>query len=363
MENRIDHLRNILRQQKTDAILISSSSNIFYLSGFNRFLVDHDGYLLVTMKRTFLITSPLYTEAVKKFTPDLRLLETTPDVWTAQHVKKIIDEDQIKILGFEEEDLRVSEFFDLQDKQISLQPVSLRSLRLEKDEKELIAIQKACNITDKVFSHILSFIKEGVSEIQLSDEMDHFAKECGAMIGFPSIVAFGMHAAVPHHMTSEEKLQRNSFILFDFGIRSDGYLSDMSRTVFFGTPSVEQKIMHEVTKKSQEEAISFLENQLKTSSSAKISGKETDNAARTVIKKANLPVYPHSLGHGVGLDVHEAPGLSHIGKDELSEGMVFTIEPGIYIPSLGGIRIEDVFTIKNGKLLQLTHSSKELIVI
>lgn len=363
MQNaRIDHLRAICRQSGVDGFLVSSTSNIFYLSGFNRFLVDHDGFLFVTMKSIFLITSPLYTEAVRTYTPGLALLETTPDAWYAEHIKKVAQDEDIKLIGFEEQDLRVAEFFDLQDQGLDLRSVSLRFLRMEKDSKEIAAVTKACEITDKVFAHILPFIKEGVTELQLADEMEKHAKQCGAAIGFPSIVAFGQHAAVPHHMTGEDRLQKNSFVLFDFGIRADGYLSDMSRTVFFGTPTQEQKQMYEITKKSQEEAIKFLEIQLK-STSPKIAGKDVDNAARTVIKKANLPIYPHSLGHGVGLDVHESPSLSHIGKDMISEGMVFTLEPGVYLPALGGVRIEDVYTIQNGQLLQLTQSPKDLIVI
>lgn len=393
MNTRLQHLQDICQQAQVDGFLISSTSNIFYLSGFNRFLVDHDGYLLVTRKNHYLITSPLYTHAVKKFTPELAVLETSPDVWYSQMIKKIVVNEGLQIIGFEEQDLRVSEFFDLQDEKVQLKSVSLRNLRVQKDTEEISNVQKACTLTDQTFEHILSFIKEGVTELQLSEEMEHFVKSQGAEIGFPSIVAFGVHSAVPHHMTSDEKLTKNSFVLFDFGIKYKSYLSDMSRTVFFGQPTDEQKNLYETVKKSQEKAIEYIEsvilgagrNEVKEAASLRsqegvmpesnqdagqasmtipdIFVKDVDALSRDVIEKAGFPAYPHALGHGIGLEVHEAPTLSKYSPEKLIDGMVFTLEPGIYVPELGGVRIEDMFVIQNKKLKQLTHAAKELIVL
>lgn len=359
VNTRLQHLHDICQQAQVDGFLISSTSNIFYLSGFNRFLVDHDGYLLVTKKNHYLITSPLYTNAVKKFTPELAVLETSPDVWYSQMIKKILTEEKLQIIGFEENDLRVSEFFDLQDEKVQLKSVSLRTLRIQKDAKEIDNVQKACTITDQTFEHIIDFIKEGVTELQLSEEMDRFVKSKGAEIGFPSIVAFGPHAAVPHHMTSDEKLQKNSFVLFDFGIKYHSYLSDMSRTVFFGKPTDEQKRLYETVKKSQEAAVAYIEQHV----GQDIFVKDVDTVSRSIIEKEAFPVYPHALGHGIGLEVHEAPTLSQYSPEKLIDGMVFTLEPGIYVPYLGGVRIEDMYVIQDQKLKQLTHAPKDLIVI
>jgi len=356
---RIQHIRKIMREQGVDGFLISSKSNIFYLSGFNRFLQDHDGYLLITQMSAYLITSPLYTQAVKKFTPDLAMLETSADSWYFQLVKQIVEKEHFTTIGFEEFDLRVGEYFDLQDQQISLKSVSLRNLRLQKDSDEISAIKTACEITDKTFQHILQYVHFGISELALAEQMDNFVKEQNAEIGFPSIVAFGQHAAVPHHMTSDEKLQKNSFILFDFGVQVGGYVSDMSRTVFFGKPTEKDTIVYETAKRAQQEAITYIEKNLPND----IFVKDVDHAARAVIEKVGFPTYPHSLGHGVGLEVHEAPTVSQYSPEKLIQDIVFTIEPGVYLPEIGGVRIEDVFTIENGKLLQLTKSSKELIVI
>ena len=359
MKQRIKLLRDICRSNDIDGFLISSTSNIFYLSGFNRFLVDHDGFLLITQKSVHLITSPLYTEAVKKFTPELSVLETTPDSWYAQMVKRVIDDEKLQTIGFEEKDLRVAEYFDMQDEKIALKGVSLRNLRLQKDEKEIATIKKTCELTDMVFEKILPFLKENITELEVDKKMQEIIKDLGANVGFPSIVAFGRHSAVPHHMTSDEKLTRNSFVLFDFGLQVDNYLSDMSRTVFFGKPTDKQVALYETVKKSQQAAIDYINNNL----SQEILVKNVDRVSRKVIEKENFPIYPHALGHGVALEVHEAPTLSVYSPEKLIDNTVFTLEPGIYVPEMGGVRIEDVFVIRDNKLEQLTNAPKELIVL
>lgn len=359
MNSRLDHLREICKEAQVDGFLISSTSNIFYISGFNRFLVDHDGFLLVTNKSTYLITSPLYTEAARKFTPDLAVLETSPDVWYAQMVKKIVTQENLKVIGFEEKDLRVAEYYDLQDEKVQLKSVSLRNLRLQKDADEIAAIQKACELTDVVFKKTIPFLKEGVSELEISAKMTAIAQDIGADIGFPSIVAFGRHSAVPHHMTSDEKLTKNSFVLLDFGLKYNNYLSDMSRTVFFGSPTDNQRTLYETVKKSQQAAAGYIQNHM----SEDILVKDVDKIARDVLEEKHFPVYPHALGHGVALEVHEAPTLSLYSPEKLLENTVFTLEPGTYDPTMGGVRIEDVYVLHNKKLQQLTNSSKDLIVI
>lgn len=359
MNTRLSHLRAICEERGVDGFLISSSANIFYLSGFDRFLVDHDGFLLITPKNNYLITSPLYTHAVKKFTPDLPVLETSGDIWYSQMIKKVVTEEKLKVIGFEEHDLRVNEYLDLQEDGVTLKSVSLRSLRSQKDEEEVAKIQEASRLTDETFAHILPFIREGVTEMELATRMQEFLRSKAADMGFPSIVAFGQHSAVPHHMTSDEKLAKNSFILFDFGAGYKKYVSDMSRTVFFGSPSSEQVRLYETVKKSQQAAVAYIEKNI----GGDLFGKTVDEVSRKVIADAKFPVYPHALGHGVGLEVHEAPTLSQYSPEKLIDGMVFTIEPGIYVPGAGGVRIEDVYTIQNKKLVQLTQSAKDLMVI
>lgn len=360
--SRLEHLRSILKQYQVDAFLVSSNINIHYLSGFNRFLKEHDGYYFITPNNAYLITSPLYSGAVKKYTPDISLLETTPEKWYTEHIADIVAKENIKKIGFEEYDLRVGEYWDFTDKKLELLPIPLRTLRMKKDAKELEAVEKACNISDEAFSYILDKIHEGISELELGRQLEQHIIDHGGTIPHQAIVAFAENAAVPHHMTGEETLSQNSFVLFDFMATVDSYLSDMSRTVFLGTPNDKQKEMHQLTLSSQEKAISLIQ-ELWDKGERSISVKTIDDASRAVIEEKGYTSYPHALGHGIGLEVHEAPTLSRYAKDTLEEGMVFTIEPGVYVPGFGGVRIEDMFVLEEKGIRQLTHSSKELIVI
>lgn len=359
---RLEHIRSILAQYQFDAFLVSSNINIHYLSGFNRFLKEHDGYYFITPNNAYLITSPLYSGAVKKYTPDISLLETTPDKWYTEHVADIVVKEQIKKIGFEEYDLRVGEYWDFADKKLELVPLPLRTLRMKKDKIELAAIEKACKLSDEAYAYILTKIKEGMSELELDRLLEQYIIDHGGSIPYQAIVAFGENAAVPHHMTGDEKLSQNNFVLFDFMATVDWYLSDMSRTVFLGKPNNKQKEMHQLTLESQEKAISLIQ-QLWDSGERSISVKTIDDAARKVIEDKGYESYPHALGHGIGLEVHEAPTLSRYAKDNLEEGVVFTIEPGVYVPGFGGVRIEDMYVLEEKGIRQLTQSTKELIVI
>lgn len=360
-QDRINVLRQICKLYHVDSFLISSNINISYLSGFNRFLKEHDGYFLVTPTRAFLITSPLYSHAVKKYSPDLALLETTPEVWYAKHIRKVLEEEHIKTVGIDEVDMTVSQYFDLLDEKIEIFSVPLRELRIKKDTQEIAAIQKTSELADKTFTQILPYVKVGVTEIELAEIMKKITRELGGDLPYEPIIAFGENAAVPHHMISDEKLTENGFVLFDYVPLLKGYMSDMSRTVFVGTPTDKQKDIYETVKLSQQKAADKIQELLDTREP--IPAKLIDQTARDVITDKQYPIYPHSLGHGIGLEVHEAPTLSVYSQDMLTEGMVFTLEPGIYFPGSGGVRIEDVYTIVNGKLEQLTHSPKDLIVI
>ncbi|MBI2334310.1 M24 family metallopeptidase, partial [Candidatus Daviesbacteria bacterium] len=168
--------------------------------------------------------------------------------------------------------------------------------------------------------------------------------------------AFGKNSSIPHHQTGDKRLTINDkLILLDFGVKLNGYCSDMTRTIFFGKPSEKQRKIYETVLEAQKIAIRFI------NSGKKIKAKDVDKVAREYIKSMGFPDIPHSLGHGVGLEVHEHPYLSSKSKEELKEGMVFSIEPGIYIPDFGGVRIEDLFVLENRNLRQLTTSHKNLI--
>jgi len=190
----------------------------------------------------------------------------------------------------------------------------------------------------------------------------------GAVVSFPPIVAFGKNSSIPHHQTGDSILgpesssgREGQIILLDFGVKYDDYCSDMTRTVFFGKPSKEQQKIYETVLSAQQKAVDYINKTLK--SGKKIWASKVDIAARDYIISKGFPTIPHSLGHGIGLEVHEHPSLSPKSKEDLKSGMVFSIEPGIYIPNLGGVRIEDLFVLENQQLRALTGSSKALIII
>ena len=226
-----------------------------------------------------------------------------------------------------------------------------------KTSSEIDSIREACTLGDLTFNYILKQIEEDVSEKQLASKIRHFIKSHGAKLSFRPIVAFGENALTIHHRPTDQRLKRPSFVLLDLGTKINDYCSDMTRTVFFGKPSKKQKTIYQTVLNAQQKAIDYI-NDVKNPC-----GFDVDKSARDFIIKNGFPSIPHSLGHGIGAKVHERPRISHKSKNILLDGMVFTIEPGIYIPELGGVRIEDTYTLQKGKLIQLTQSSKALIEI
>jgi Xaa-Pro aminopeptidase len=243
-----------------------------------------------------------------------------------------------------------------------LSPVDLTGqLRLIKSSAEIDAIKNACELGDKAFDHILKIIKKNLTEKQLVFEIEMFIKRHEADISFPTIVAFGPNASHPHHVPTDLKLKPNNFVLMDFGVKMDNYCSDMTRTIYFGKADSEQKKLYSAVLESQKIAAAQIEKLLQKEKLIK--GAAIDKISRDYIISKGYPTIPHSLGHGIGLEVHEIPSLSPVTDFELKNGMVFSIEPGIYLPDNMGVRIEDLYAIQNNKLIHLTHSPKELIEI
>ncbi len=218
---------------------------------------------------------------------------------------------------------------------------------------KLSSTKKACKITDLAFAHILKRIKLSTTEKELAREINKFIRSHGAKLAFPTIVAFDKNSSEIHHKPTNKKLSKNQFIMFDFGAKFNGYCSDMSRTVFFGKATKEQKKIYNTVLTAQKMAIDKIKPNCKTY--------EIDKIAREYIYKKGFNPIPHSLGHGVGKKVHEDPKISPASADVLKNEDIFTIEPGIYIKNYGGVRIEDmlVLTAKSPKLL--TTSPKHLI--
>lgn len=223
--------------------------------------------------------------------------------------------------------------------------------RLAKDA--IPSIKKACKLTDAAFKFILKKIKPGISEKEIAFEINDFIKKHGADIAFPSIVAFDKNSVEIHHKPTDQRLKTKDIILMDFGAKVENYCSDMTRTIFLGKATSEQKKIYQTVLEAQKRAMKQLNNGIKASS--------VDKIARDYIVSQGYPTIPHSLGHGVGLEVHESPRLSPTSNDILKPGMVFSIEPGIYLPNKFGVRIEDLVALEQDGIKILTHSTKALI--
>lgn len=359
LKGRLKKLKENLKKEKLDAVFVSSVSNISYLSGFSNFSKDErEAYLLIGQNFGYIITDGRYSEAVKIQVPHLKLFERSNNKSSEKLFKK--HKKEINTLGIEEDNLTVAEHKILKKNFKNLKHFNVSSLRSVKNDEELSKIKKACQIGDLAFKYILKKIRVGVSEKEIAWELEKFVKEKDAEFSFPTIVAFGANSSVPHHQTGDTKLKVGDFVLIDMGAKVDSYCSDMTRTVFFGKPSKEQKEIYKIVLEVQQKAVEFLKRAIKNSkqikSDRKVTGAEVDKLAREYIKSKGFPDIPHSLGHGIGLQVHEHPYLSPKSKEELKEGMVFSIEPGIYIEGFGGVRIEDLFVVGKNGLKQLTNA-------
>ncbi|MBI2031833.1 MAG: aminopeptidase P family protein [Candidatus Levybacteria bacterium] len=359
MKDRLDRLKSIITKNNLDAIVISSVPNIIYLTGYSGFsYFEREAFLIITSRENFLLTDGRYSEAVSKV-PGFNLLEISNSN-SLDDVLKILSK-KIKRIGLEEDDVTLSEGKRFK-KYFKLHPAKdLVSLRTVKSEDEIKKIKIACRIGDETFSFILGKIKQGISEKEVAHQVEMFVKEKGADLSFPSIVAFGKNSSIPHYQTGNEKLRINNMVLLDFGVRVDNYCSDMTRTIFFGKADKKIKEIYNTVSTSQQLTIKQLNNLLidkKTFEASFI-----DSIARNHIVKQGFPTIPHSLGHGVGIEVHEPPRLSPRSNEILKNGMVFSIEPGIYLPNIGGVRIEDLVFIRDNKIELLTHSPKDLIEI
>lgn len=358
----LEKIRKKIVDSNLDAILITSPSNICYLTNYSNFsLEEREAYLFITKNFQTIITDGRYSEAIADKVPRFKLIERTNDYSIKQIFKDLSVNYNIRILGIEEENLTVGEFKILRKIFKKIKPLDIINLRTIKNKSEIELISKACLLGDKAFKFILKNIKINSTELEIAQNLENFIKSNLSDISFKPIVAFGANSSIPHHQTGNTKLKKGDFILLDFGIKLNNYCSDMTRTIFLGSPSKKQKEIYEIVLMAQRKAIEFIKKRLKKNKPFK--AKEVDSVARRYIISQKFSDIPHSLGHGVGLQVHESPRLSPKSKDVLKEGMVFSIEPGIYIPKFGGVRIEDLFAIQNNKLIQLTNSPKNIIAI
>ncbi len=375
MNHRLLKLDKLLSQQSLDAALISKVSDITYLTNFSHFShIEREAFLLITQKNRYILTDGRYSDAVKKhisppsrwqaerseamtpgrWTPELQLAEISAQNPFDNVLKSIVEKEKIHSLGIETNNITVAEHKKIAPHVKNLKHFDLTELRIKKDPEEISAIQKACELGDKTFAFILEKIKPGITEKEVAYEMENFIRKNGAEISFRTVVAFGKNSAFPHHKTGNERLKNNDTVLLDFGVKYENYCSDMTRTIFFGKASPEKKRVYATVLTAQQKAIEYLKKNIKN----QILLSSIDKIARDYIIAKGYPTIPHALGHGIGLQDHESYSLST--KEILKNGMVFSIEPGIYLTDSIGVRIEDLIAIQDNKILQLTQSSKTL---
>jgi Xaa-Pro aminopeptidase len=354
MNKRVLNLRCLFDANKVDAVFITQAENRRYLSGFH----GTAGYLFITSKKAVLATDFRYTEQAAAEAPDFEILRIGGSM--AEWLPGLVSDSGAKKLGFESADVTYSFHRQLQStlkkKGVTarLVPVSgmVESLRAVKDAGEIDLIFKASSITDDAFEEVAAAIKAGMTEKQLAWALEKSMRERASQeLPFDIIVGSGPNAALPHARPSDRVIQDRDPIVIDMGAKVDGYASDLSRTVCTGSPDAKFKKVFNTVLEAQMTAISKIKPGM--------TGHEADAIARDIIIKAGYgDAFGHSLGHGVGLAEHESPRLGPGSKDILSEGMVFTVEPGIYITGWGGVRIEDTVIFEKGKVKPVTGALK-----
>ncbi|MBP9718999.1 MAG: aminopeptidase P family protein [Candidatus Levybacteria bacterium] len=365
IEKKILKLRELLKNNNLDAFFVSAIPSITYLTNFSGFEnEDRNAFLLITQTNQYILTHGIYKEAAQTHIKDFTLIDISRDQPMSTTIQKLMQKHTIEKLGFEANDITYAEYLSLTitiDKKILMPADQItETIRIKKSPNEINAIANACALGDKAFAFLLTKITEGITEKELAFLYEMFVKKTGATLSFDTIVAFGSNASNPHHIPTSKKLSKNNFVLLDFGVKVNDYCSDMTRTVFFGKANKEQKKMYETVLSAQQKAIEYIASRCHAEL---VSASEVDKVARTYITSAGYPDMPHSLGHGIGLLVHEQPRLSPHTRDMLTEGMVFSVEPGIYLPNDSGIRIEDLLTITKDGAKLLTNAPKHLIEV
>ncbi|NJD03565.1 MAG: aminopeptidase P family protein [Ruminiclostridium sp.] len=355
IRKRLSKLRNKMGKTKLDAVLVTKKENYTYLSGFT----GSSAWLIITESKAVLVTDFRYTGQAEKQAPDYEISTYRGSI--VKGLNDVFESMDIEMLGFEDANLTVDKYTEYREKfnvkEMRALGGMLDELREIKDNEELRLIKKAVEIADDTYTHILGAIKPGIAEVELAAEMEYHMRKLGASgASFETIVASGNRSSMPHGVASEKKLQLGEAITMDFGALYNGYCSDMTRTVFLGKPEEELKKIYKIV----------LDAQIEASAGVKkgSSGKDIDMIARNMIAKEGYGEnFGHGLGHGVGLEIHEEPRLSMTGAKIMKNGMIVTVEPGIYIDGLGGVRIEDMVVVKDDRPVILTSSAKELTVI
>ncbi|WP_210618858.1 M24 family metallopeptidase [Mammaliicoccus lentus] len=347
------NLRKVMEQKGLDAIVVLSPYNRRYLSGFT----GTSGSLLITQDTKQLITDFRYIQQANSQAEGFEIINQNGPM--INKINELIQRGNYKNVGVEADLITYNEYQALNTDEVQLSSIEgvIETIRMIKDDFEIKQIQKAADIVDETYEHILKWVKPGMTENEVNNEMEMFMRSKGATCSsFDTIVASGHRGALPHGVASNKVIEEGDMITLDFGALYEGYVSDITRTFAVGEPKEEMKKIYNIVLESQLAAL----EQIKPG----MTGKEADSIARDIISSYGYgEQFGHSLGHGIGLEVHEGPALSQKSDIVLEENMCITLEPGIYVEGLGGVRIEDdVLVTKNG-LQRFTKSTKDLIIL
>jgi len=361
--DRTTRLRADLTTAGLDAMLVTGTAGKRYLAGFvlhrgEEWTSGFSGALVVTRDRQILLADARYTEQAEAQAPEWDVRRTRKGIGI--ELAAIFKAESIRRCGAEAAVLSYADWVGIQHASPATELVPfdepLRVMRIVKDPAEQAAIARACALTDACFDHLLVTVRPPMTEREISWEIEAWFRSHGAeALAFEPGVLVGARASMPHGHPSDAALHLGEALLLDFGCQVDGYRSDMTRTIFAGEPSDEARHMYEVVRSAQEAAYAAL--------AMGTTGTAVDAAARAVIADAGLgEAFSHGLGHGIGLETHEEPRLLTWDRP-LEAGMVFTLEPGVYIPGRIGIRIEDDVLLTPDGPQRLTRSSRDIIVI
>jgi Xaa-Pro aminopeptidase len=359
MQSRLAQLREALRHAQLDALVITHPANRRYLTGFEADDTppnESGGHVVIGAEHAVLIVGALEAQRAHEQAADFKIFDRVRPLAKADAT--VLSEIGAKRIGFEEDAILYLDYVTLRDNlsaDTELVAVGniVGDLRVVKSTDEIALLERAIAITDQAFEHVAAGISEGDTERQVALRLDIAMRELGASgPSFPTIVASGPNSALPHHEPSDRSIVAGEPIVIDMGAMVDGYCADLTRTVWVGEPNETLRAIYPVVLRALEEAEAEL--------ASGMSGREGDGIAREVIAGAGYgDFFPHSLGHGVGVQIHERPNLSPRSDEQLAPGHLVTIEPGVYLPGKGGVRIEDVAVVEpDGSIRILTRASK-----
>lgn len=352
MQRRLKKYRSLLSEKGRKAALIMRPENIMYLSGFT----GSSGYLFISMEQALLFTDSRYTQQANEQAPYFTIIEHA--IKWEDKLAEFIQESGVGEVVFEKDFLTYAQYKNLLEKLAIVKWIPeeglVEKLRIIKDEQELNLLRQAVTQADQGYNYILDLIKPGRTEVQIGLELEFYLRRIGAeKTAFDFIIASGPRSSLPHGLASDKLIQVGEQVKMDFGAVFRGYHSDITRTVFVGEANAKFKEIYHIVLEAQERAIAAIEPG-KT-------GKDIDGVARDFITaKGYGESFGHGLGHGVGLMIHEGPRLSTAADEVLEPGMVVTVEPGIYLPGWGGVRIEDMVLVTASGSEILTKAPKAL---